>query len=225
MNYDSPQELFDNLCAPFPIDFIEWRIGSTTKDKSKGMALCYVDARAVMDRLDTMCGPDGWQCNYTAGVNGSIICNIGILMPNGTWVWKADGAGATDVEGEKGALSDAFKRAAVRWGVGRYLYDLKSPWVALEAKGSTHVIPEAEYKKLNQVHEDFAETCGWGLRSGIQAYRLLKKTVGLFVTDAASAQEFKDKNAAEISQLPVAMRRHLNTQLDRVGASQLEAAE
>jgi hypothetical protein len=37
-----------------------------------------MDARAVMDRLDGVCGPDGWQCNYTPGVNGSIVCNIGV---------------------------------------------------------------------------------------------------------------------------------------------------
>ncbi len=225
MNYETAQELFDALCAPFPIDFIEWRIGSTNGDKTKGMALCYVDARAVMDRLDTMCGPENWQSNYTPGVNGSIICNIGIRVPGGDWMWKADGAGATDVEGEKGALSDAFKRAAVRWGVGRYLYDLKSPWVALEAKGKSHIIPEAEMRKLNEVHEDFAQKCGWGLRAGVQAYKLMNQMMEQFVTDPATAQDFKEKNSGMIAQLPVAMRRHLNEKLDRVGATQMEAAE
>jgi hypothetical protein len=50
------------------------------------------------------------------------------------WVWKANGAGNSDVEAEKGACSDAFKRAAVLWGIGRYLYDLDSPWVALNGR-------------------------------------------------------------------------------------------
>jgi hypothetical protein len=48
------------------------------------------------------------------------------------WVRKSDGAGETQVEGEKGAISDALKRAAVKWGIGRYLYDLDSPWVPCE---------------------------------------------------------------------------------------------
>ncbi len=221
MQYETAQELFDNLSAPFPVDMIEWRVGSTNKEKTKCLPLCYIDARAVMDRLDTMCGPDGWQCNYTQGVNGSIICNIGIELPNG-WIWKADGAGATDIEGDKGALSDAFKRAAVRWGVGRYLYDLKSPWVELK---DGKFLSDETRKKLDGLHEDFAKSCGWGMRAGVQAYKLLNQAILKKVTDAGEAQAFKAENASMIAQLPVAMRNHLNEQLDRVGGRISEAAE
>jgi hypothetical protein len=224
-NYETAQELFDELCRPFAAEEIDWRVGSTTGDKSKGMALAYMDARAVMDRLDGVCGPDGWQCNYTPGVNGSIICNIGVRMPSGEWIWKADGAGATDVEGEKGMLSDAIKRAAVRWGVGRYLYEMKSPWVALEKKGNSYIIPEAERKKLDQVHEDFCASCGWGLRAGRVAYSFANQVVKHFVTSAAEAAELKERNAGMIAQMPVAMRKHLSDTLDRIGASKQEAAE
>lgn len=216
----SPQELYDALSAPFPVEMIEWRVGSTNSDKTKGLALCYIDARAVMERLDAECGTAGWQCNYTPGVNGSIICNIGIFTDQ-EWIWKADGAGATDVEGEKGALSDAFKRAAVRWGIGRYLYEMKAPWVNLENKR----IPEPEIKKLDQIHEDFAQKCGWGLRAGVQAYKLLNSVVKEFVTDPAAVIDFREKNQGMIPQLPVAMRKHLNEMLDRVGGATSEAAE
>jgi hypothetical protein len=51
------------------------------------------------------------------------------------WVWKANGAGETQVEGKKGEYSDAFKRAAVMWGIGRYLYDLPNVWVNLDQYG------------------------------------------------------------------------------------------
>jgi hypothetical protein len=220
MHYDTTQDLFDALSAPFAVEMIEWRVGSTNADKTQGMALAYVDARAVMDRLDTVCGPEDWQCSYTQGVNGSIVCNLGVRVAS-DWVWKADGAGATDFEGEKGALSDAFKRAAVRWGIGRYLYDLKAPWVALD-RGK--YIPDAERKKLDDIHEDFAQKAGWGPRSGIQVYRLLKKVALYFVTDQATAQEFKETNKSEIAALPVAMRRHLFELLDRIGADQQEQA-
>lgn len=212
------QEIFDQLSAPFPVETIDWRIGSTNAEKTKGLPLCYIDARAVMDRLDTVCGPDGWQCNYTPGVNGSIICNIGINV-GADWLFKADGAGATDFEGEKGALSDAFKRAAVRWGIGRYLYDMKAAWVPLENKR----IPPDEIKKLEKFYEDEAVKMNWGPRAGIQAYRLLKKIAQEFVTDAATASDFKIKNKSEINALPVAMRTHLITILDRVGSNR-EAA-
>jgi hypothetical protein len=231
MDYETAQDLFDALSAPFPSDYVEWRVGTTNKkwrkegEPLRGTPLCYIDARAVMDRLDTICGPDGWQCNYTPGANGSIVCNLGIRMPNGDWLWKADGAGATDMEGEKGMLSDALKRAAVRWGVGRYLYDIKAQRIELELRGETPVIPDEAYKKLDALHEDFAQKAGWGIRAGIQAYKLLNQVVKEFVTDAASAQDFREKNKGMIPQLPVAMRKHLNETLDRVGGSQQEAAE
>lgn len=137
---------FTKLSSPFPPNLISWRVGSTTQDKKRGMALAYIDARDVMERLDTVCGPGGWQCRYPHA-NGKTVCEIGIRVDN-EWVWKADGAGDTDVEKEKGALSDAFKRAAVRWGIGRYLYDIESPWVELEEAGRSYAIKKSEYAKL-----------------------------------------------------------------------------
>jgi len=221
MAYATAQELFDELCRPFAAEEIDWRVGSVTKDKTKGMALAYMDARAVMDRLDGVCGPDGWQCNYL--VTGPLaVCNIGVKMPDGTWVWKADGAGATDVEGEKGMLSDALKRAAVRWGVGRYLYEMKSPWVELK---DGRFIAEGERKKLDQVHEDFCASAGWGIRAGRVAYSFANQVVKHFVTSADAAAELKERNAGMIAQMPVAMRKHLSETLDRIGASTAEAAE
>ena len=144
-----------DLKAPFAPNKISWRVGSTTKDKSKGMALAYIDARDVQDRLDEVCGVTGWQCRYVPMHDKKTVCEIGIWcpIPINDWIWKSDGAGDSDIEAEKGALSDAFKRAAVRWGIGRYLYDLDSPWVELEtyekngqvfAKG----IKAHEYKRL-----------------------------------------------------------------------------
>lgn len=124
------------LAAPFPPERVSWRVGSTTADKKRGMALAYIDARDVMQRLDDVLGPLNWQCRYTHA--GAItICEIGcgVSIDGKTeWIWKANGAGSTDVEAEKGACSDAFKRAAVLWGIGRYLYDLDSPWVELNGR-------------------------------------------------------------------------------------------
>lgn len=121
---------FAALAAPFDPAKVSWRVGSMNKEKTRGMALAYIDARDVMDRFDAVCGPAGWQNRYSHA-NGKTVCDIGINC-DGEWVWKADGAGDSDIEAEKGALSDAFKRAAVRWGVGRYLYDVDSPWVDLD---------------------------------------------------------------------------------------------
>ncbi len=174
-------DLFDRLAAPFPPDSISWRVGSTNQDKSKGLALAYLDARDVMDRLDLVCGPDGWQNRYSHVVGGMTVCEIGIRIParievSGItagvvpdfWIWKADGAGATDVEAEKGSLSDSFKRAAVRFGIGRYLYSLPSPWVALVAAGRSWKIADGEYGKLRQL---LATHSGFTLKSAAQAKR------------------------------------------------------
>jgi hypothetical protein len=222
-NFETAQEMFDELCRPFAAEEIEWRIGSTNADKTKGMALAYMDARAVMDRFDAVCGPDGWQCNYT--MSGAIaICNIGVLMPSGNWIWKADGAGATDVEGEKGMLSDALKRAAVRWGVGRYLYEMDSPWVAIVQRGKSSFLADGVRKELDKVHEDFCLKAGWGLRAGRVAYSFANQVVKHFVTSAAEAVELKERNAGTIAQMPVAMRKHLNETLDRIGASSNQQA-
>lgn len=141
-----------DLKKPFDPAAISWRVGSTTKDKAKGMALAYIDARDVQDRLDAVCGVDGWQCRYVPMHDKKTVCEIGIKIGD-AWIWKADGAGDSDVEAEKGALSDAFKRAAVRWGIGRYLYDLESPWVELdtyEKNGTVFAkgIKAGEFSKL-----------------------------------------------------------------------------
>lgn len=142
-------DIYAKLAAPFAPQEVSWRVGPTTKDKAKGMALAYVDARVVMDRLDAVCGPQGWQNRYSHA-NGKTVCDIGIKDAiSGEWIWKADGAGDSEMEAEKGALSDAFKRAAVRWGIGRYLYETQSPWVEIEQHGNSYSIKDSERAKLH----------------------------------------------------------------------------
>ena len=117
-------DILAKLKAPFPADQISWRPGKVSKDNKKGLALAYIDARDVMDRLDEVVGE--WQDSYEE-IAGRLVCKITI---NG--ITRTDGAGDTAIEGEKGGLSDAFKRAAVKWGIGRYLYRLPAQWVELD---------------------------------------------------------------------------------------------
>lgn len=134
-------DVFAKLKRPFPLNRVHWRVGATTRDKSKCIPLAYIDARDAMQRLDEVVGPENWQCRYPLADSGLLICEIGInidrasgLAVDGEWIWKANGAGDTQVEAEKGKASDAFKRAAVLWGIGRYLYSLPSVWVPLNGK-------------------------------------------------------------------------------------------
>lgn len=130
-------EIYEKLKRPFDPLRISWRVGATNGDKTTGIALAYIDARDVMQRLDEVFGLD-WQCRYSHAENKT-ICELGVLL-DGQWIWRAGGAGDTDVEAEKGALSDAFKRAAVLFGIGRYLYSLPNKWVPIKAQGKSYVL-------------------------------------------------------------------------------------
>lgn len=122
---------FAKLAEPFERKAVHWRAQTVTKTGDKALALAYIDARDVMNRLDTVLGPENWQDEYSSA-NGRTVCRLGVRVGD-EWIWKSDGAGDTAVEAEKGGISDAFKRAAVKWGVGRYLYDLPTPWVPCES--------------------------------------------------------------------------------------------
>lgn len=122
--------LFLELFKPFEPNEIEWRVGSTNKDKTSGLALAYVDSRAIMRRLDLVVGPLNWMDTYTVA-DKSIICNLTLKIGN-DWFSKEDGSDQTDIEGTKGGIATALKRAAVKFGIGRYLYDLPPIWVKTE---------------------------------------------------------------------------------------------
>lgn len=126
-------QLFAALAAEFPRDAVHWRAQTLTKDGTKALALAYLDARDVMDRLDSACTPAGWSNSVVETAKGRLISTIQIKI-DGEWIGKTDGAGDTAVEGEKGGISDAIKRAAVLWGVGRYLYRLPNVWAPCESK-------------------------------------------------------------------------------------------
>lgn len=124
--------MFEDLAEPFPPSRVHWRVGKTF-DNGTGIVLAYLDARDVMNRLDEVVGPANWADHYSETQSGRVICELGIRMAeeDSRMVWKSDGAGSTSFEGEKGGISDAFKRAAVKWGIGRYLYECKAPRIEL----------------------------------------------------------------------------------------------
>ena len=116
-------EALVKLRAPIPVDRVKWRVGSTTQDKKKGLALAYVDARVVQDRLDEAVGPENWQSELSEMADGRTVCRLGIRI-DGEWIWKSDGAGKTDIEGDKGGFSDALKRAGWQGGPWRQVCGL-----------------------------------------------------------------------------------------------------
>lgn len=133
------QEIMKRLRAPFAPEEIEWRVGATTKDKTKGLALAFVTNRAIQNRLDEVFGCFGWKNEYREWRGNSQLCGISVKY-EGEWITKWDGASDTDWEATKGGLSDAMKRAAYQWGIGRYLYNLDPVWVPIRPAGKSYVI-------------------------------------------------------------------------------------
>ena len=129
----------EQLTAPFPAHDIEWRVQSSGEKKDGTIwakVLAYVTARAIMDRLDLVFGPFGWQVQYVPGPAGGVVCRLGVWCgETKSFVVKEDGAENTDVEAIKGGISSALKRAAVTWGIGRYLYRLDEGWAVISDKG------------------------------------------------------------------------------------------
>ena len=115
------------LAEPFPAEDIEWRIQSSGMSGGDPWArvLAYVTARAIMNRLDEVCGPENWKASYTHLASG-VMCHLSIRVDTADWVEKSDGAAETAVEAFKGGISSALKRAGAVWGIGRYLYKLES---------------------------------------------------------------------------------------------------
>lgn len=99
----------------------QWRVQSIKYNKA--VCVAYIDSRQVQDLLDDVCGAGNWQSDYKE-VKGNVYGGIGILI-NNQWVWKWDCGVESKTDGEKGEASDSFKRAAVKWGVGRFLYSLE----------------------------------------------------------------------------------------------------
>lgn len=124
----------------------KWRVQSFSKNKASCSCVAYIDARDVMNRLDDVVGPDNWQDDYKV-IHDQMFAGIGIKI-NGQWVWKWDTGTESQTEKEKGIVSDAFKRAAVKWGIGRFLYDLEIKY--LKTNGIKGDQDDATHKRSPQ---------------------------------------------------------------------------
>jgi hypothetical protein len=126
------QEIADALAAPFDATEIGCRVGAVTKDKKRCIPLWYIDARNVIDRFNRIVGLAGWQDAYDVLPSGNVVCRLSVRIA-GEWVTRVDVGGQSDQDDAgdkcKAAFSDSLKRAAVKFGVGRYLYEIPNQWV------------------------------------------------------------------------------------------------
>lgn len=114
-----------------PFDPSEVKFKPARVSGNRAMALIYVDARVVQDRLDEVLGVAGWQDDYEVLADNSVVCRLRLRLAD-EWVTKVDVGGPSEQpdggDRMKAAFSDALKRAAVKFGVGRYLYRLPAQW-------------------------------------------------------------------------------------------------
>ncbi len=133
---EEPKDIAQALARPFDAAEIKFKPGATSGGRA--LAMPYVDARVVQDRLDEVLGVMGWQDSYERLPDGAVVCRLQIRIDGGEWITKTDVGGESEQpdggDRTKAAFSDALKRAAVKFGVGRYLYRQKPQWVDYDAQ-------------------------------------------------------------------------------------------
>ena len=129
MNDEYLKAILPALSEPMPY---KWRVQSFSKNKPLATCVAYIDARDAMARLDAVCA-HGWHRRHIE-VKGRIYCEVGIVMPDCSVLWRSDCGTESNTEAEKGESSDSFKRACVNFGIGRFLYDLDMVYLPADAK-------------------------------------------------------------------------------------------
>jgi len=131
-------DLFAALAAPFESHEVKLR------QAPGGRQLHYITARTAMNRLDSVLGPENWWDEYVP-LENSVICKLSIRLADGQVVTKADAGGyagmADQGDDDKSGFSDAFKRAAAKFGVARYLYRDGVPAFVRERQPSVDNVP------------------------------------------------------------------------------------
>jgi hypothetical protein len=132
---NSRPSIEDRLAEPF--DPRELKLKPQVVNGNRALAVIYVDARVVQDRLDRVFGVDGWQDDYEILADGNVLCRLRVKI-DGAWITKTDvgGPSAQPDGGDrlKAATSDALKRAAVKLSIGRYIYRLGGQWLDFDPK-------------------------------------------------------------------------------------------
>ena len=137
--------LFAQLTEPFDPSEIKWRVTHTTRDGSRGAVIAFADPRAYSDRLNQVFTPSGWTRTYEVNTVSSVtrikkdkLIQTGKVLVTCTVTIAGLGTHADSGEewaDEENAMTSAqaqaFKRACICFGLGRYLYNFAEMWVPL----------------------------------------------------------------------------------------------
>src|SRR5262245_24538217 len=110
---DEVKAVTQALAAPFEAGEIRFKPGVVSGNRA--LALAYVDARVIQDRLDEVLGVMGWQDDYEWLEDGSVLCRLKIRIGD-EWITKVDVGGPSEQSDEgdrrKAAFSDGAPRNA-----------------------------------------------------------------------------------------------------------------
>src|SRR5215469_4272905 len=101
----SVEELTESLAAPF--DPREVKFKPAVVSGNRAMALAYVDARVIQDRLDDVLGVEGWSDDYECLPDGSVVCRLRLRL-GGEWVTKVDVGGPSEQQDGGDRMKAAF---------------------------------------------------------------------------------------------------------------------
>lgn len=111
------------LCTAFDEKTLGVKVQSLSKDKTKAMLVCYLQHTDVAARLDSV--DPGWAC----AIMDEKLCGEGFSVRMMITLKGTSREGVGEGQDPKSAASDALKRTAMLFGVGRYLYDSETVWV------------------------------------------------------------------------------------------------
>jgi hypothetical protein len=148
-------DLYRQLSEPFDISEIKWRVTHRNRDGSRGAVIAFADPRAYTDRLNQLFTPSGWTRNYDVTTVSAVsrvkrdkIIQTGkVLVTCALTIARLgchSGSGeewADEENAMTASEAQAFKRAAMCFGLGRYLYKLTETWVPLDEYGKPTSLP------------------------------------------------------------------------------------
>ncbi|HJR63840.1 MAG TPA: Rad52/Rad22 family DNA repair protein [Gemmatimonadaceae bacterium] len=136
-------DVWEKLAAPIPAHLISWRQDGrplSRDGRSFARFVAYIEANTVRERLDSVV-PGEW--NLTLELMPALPgVEDGATNEPAVAAFKARlqilGVVREDVgtgRDYKSAATDAFKRAAVRFGIGNELYSYEQNWVPMDGDG------------------------------------------------------------------------------------------
>ena len=172
------QEKYKLLREPLTAEDIEVRVGNISP---KGASLLlYKTARTDSKRLDEVFN-GRWKRRHYMDGKGGIVCEISIYDTElKEWISREDVGSESFTDKEKGAYSDAFKRAGFAWGIGVELYN--APFIFVQCE-----VIDKKLKEKSCFNDAFISK--FEVINGNVFVEIKKKNAVLFTNFKSSAQQ------------------------------------